>query len=332
MKALITGVCGQDGAFLSKHLLDLGYTVYGVARKNAKLDNLAYVCGERLPIIIRADITDPFHMADIIRTYRPDELYNLAAQSHVGMSFSNPMTTCAVNYGGFLNILLAARTHAPSARIYQAGTSEQFGYGAKGLCNEDTPMQPKSPYAISKTAAYWAGVNARHEANQFVANGLCFNHESPIRGEDFVTRKITMGVAKWLKHGTQLGLGNIDSIRDWHHAKDAVRAMHLMLQQDKPDDFVIASGTSYSVREFIINAFDVVDKQIKFEGDGIAECGIVDGKIAVIISPEFYRPNDLTYLAGDATKAREVLGWFPTASVGQIVEEMVMADMRRIGL
>lgn len=329
-KALITGILGQDGSYLAKHLWDLGYKVYGIARRNAPTDNLEFVMPVENAQIYRADITDPFHVADIIKTVQPDEIYNLAAQSHVGMSFSNPMTTCAVNYGGFLNILHAARQYTPSARIYQAGTSEQFGYAGKGLSDENTPFQPKSPYAIAKVGAHWAGVNARYEANQFVSNGLSFNHESPLRGKDFVTRKISIGVAGWLKSGEPIILGNIDSVRDWHHARDTVRAMHSMLQHDKPDDFVIASGTSYSVREFIVKAFEVVDKQIKFEGEGVNEIGLVDGKIAVRISPEFYRPNDLTYLAGDATKARDVLGWFPTAGVGRIVEEMVLADMRRL--
>lgn len=324
-KALITGVAGQDGSYLSKNLLDLGYNVYGICRRNASLDNLTYVGAK--PKIIHADITDANHVGQIMQDIRPDEVYNLAAQSHVGMSFSNPMTTCAVNYGGYLNILLSARQYAPSARIYQAGTSEMFGYSAQGQCNEKTPLQPKSPYAIAKCAAHWAGINARYEADQFVANGILFNHESAIRGKDFVTRKITIGIARWLKDATPILLGNIDSVRDWHHAKDSVRAMHKMLQHDKPDDFVIASGASYSVREFIIKAFEVVGKQITFEGVGVTEVGLVDGKVAIQISPEFYRPNDLTYLAGDYHKAHTVLGWAPSISVGRMIEEMVMRDI-----
>lgn len=317
--AIITGVCGQDGAYLAQLLLSKGYRVIGWARRNASLDGLDYL-GIK-PEIVNIDICDPFHVDAEMERVRPDEIYNLAAQSHVGMSFKNPMQTCSVNYGGYLNVLLAARKHAPYARIYQAGTSEMFGYSAgEGMVSEKHPFMPMSPYAISKVAAYWAGVNARYEADQFVSNGILFNHESPLRGKDFVTRKI----ADYVKNPSGvLELGNLDSIRDWGHAKDYVKSMWLMLQHDRPDDFVVATGETLTVRNFVIRAFSAKGMHITFSGRGLDEVGEVNGNIMVRISKEFYRPNDLAFLKGDASKARAVLGWQPECSIRQLIEEMV---------
>lgn len=329
--ALITGVCGQDGAYLSKHLLENRYNVIGIARRNTNQDNLKYLGVHDKIKIIDCDITDPFQVQDVIIKYQPQEIYNLAAQSHVGLSFNAPMQTCAVNYGGYLNVLLAARKFVPDAKIYQAGTSEMFGYAAETLANEQTPFAPMSPYAISKVASYWAGVNARYEAEQFVSNGILFNHESPIRGKDFVTRKVTMFVASWRPElKITLKLGNLDSVRDWGHAKDYVNAMHKILQHSHPDDFVIATGEAYNIRHLLIEAFRVIGKEIRFEGVGKDEKGYIDGKCVVEVSPEFYRPNDLKFLRGSAKKARQLLDWRPEVSFEQLIEQMVISDMERL--
>lgn len=321
--ALITGICGQDGAYLAKLLLQNGYSVFGWARRNASLAGLEKLGIQNRVNVIAVDICDTYHVHNEMALCLPDEIYNLAAQSHVGQSFNNPMLTCQVNYGGYLNVLLAARRIVPDARVYQAGTSEMFGYAAGvGIANEITPFMPMSPYAISKVAAHWAGVNARFEVEQFVSNGILFNHESPLRGKDFVTRKITDFVKTY--DGTQrLHMGNLNSVRDWGHAKDYVKAMHAMLQYDFPDDFVIATGNTMSVRNFIIKAFQARDMEIKFEGSGMEETGWVNNKPVVVISSEFYRPNDLMYLRGDAKKAKTILKWEPETSTEDLIEEMV---------
>lgn len=328
--ALITGVCGQDGAYLSKLLRSQNYRVYGLARRNSPMDNLQFVFnGEPDIEIICADLTDPYAMSEIVDTTRPDEIYNLAAQSHVGMSFNNPSLTCAINYTGFLNVLLAARKYVPRAKVYQAGTSEMFGYAGVGLSDETTPFQPMSPYAISKVAAHWAGVNARYESNQFVCNGILFNHESPCRGDDFVTRKITKHVAKYNAGNREvLRLGNMDSMRDWGFAGDYVQAMHMMMQHDKPDDYVVATGTCSSVRDFVKLAFKYIGKDVVFEGEGIEEVGIIDDQLSVAVDARFYRPNDLIYLRGHNSKIKQVLGWEPTVPLAQLVSNMVINDMR----
>jgi GDPmannose 4,6-dehydratase len=320
--AIVTGVCGQSGSYLAKHLLSQGYNVIGWARRNASLAGLKYL-GVDIKVV-DIDICDPHHVSDEIYKTQPQELYNLAAQSHVGLSFNNAMQTCAVNYGGYLNILLAARKLVPSCKIYQAGTSEMFGYSSEGICNETTPFAPMSPYAISKVAAHWAGVNARYEAEQFVCNGILFNHESPLRGNDFVTKKITNFVKTFT--GVEcLRLGNLDSSRDWGHAKDYVVAMHKMLQADMPDDYVIATGRTTTVRNFVRLAFQVIGKDIEFEGEGVDERGYINGVKVIEVSPEFYRPNDLKYLKGNAKKAQQRLNWTPEITIEQLVEEMVRA-------
>lgn len=354
--ALITGIAGQDGAYLAKLLLSKGYNVYGLNKQRTPLDNLKKLGLDKGVTIIEGDITDPSCVDMALRVSRPDEIYNLAAQSHVGYSFKCPQSTCAVNYTGYLNVLLGARRIVPHARIYQAGTSEMYGYAAGTLANENTPFQPMSPYAISKVAAHWAGVNARHGADQFVSNGILFNHESPLRHPDFVTRKITQAVARIAKGENHvLRLGNLDSVRDWGFAGDYVEAMWLMLQHDKPDDFIIATGQKRSVRDFASEAFKHSGLGVIFEGVGEKEKGyiesapekdddclwchpgerLIDGLPCkyhrnpfIEIDPKFYRPNDLTYLCGDASKAREVLGWRPKVKFGELVEMMVRSDMQ----
>jgi len=314
--ALITGIAGQDGKYLSDLLLSKGYDVIGLTKPRTSIKHL----DPRIQIEV-GDITDASNVSEIINRHRPDEVYNLAAQTHVGDSFKIPQETCAVNYTGYLNVLLSARAIVPRAKIYQAGTSEMYGY-SKGVLNEKTPFQPMSPYAISKVAAFWAGVNARYEANQFVCNGILFNHESPYRHPSFVTRKITMAVSK----REVLELGNLDSMRDWGHAKDYVRGMWMMLQRDKPDDYVLATGESYSVRDFLRMAYEAMGKEITFEGEGLDEIGLVDGKVMAKVNKAFYRPNELGYLKGDFSKAKAILGWRPTIGIKQLVEEMIEND------
>lgn len=330
-RALITGIAGQDGAYLAKLLISKGYAVYGFNKQRTPTDNLKKLGLIGSVNVIDGDITDRSSVDMAIKVSRPDEIYNLAAQSHVGYSFTAPEMTCSVNYLGYLNVLLSARSIVPHAKIYQAGTSEMFGYSASIIQNEETPLQPKSPYAIAKVASHWAGVNARYEAGQFVSNGILFNHESPLRHPDFVTKKITLGVNRLMSlfsgqpHGdlSPIRLGNIDSKRDWGFAGDYVEAMWMMLQHDRPDDFVVATGKSHTVREFVTEAFAVYGKVIEFVGRGVDEVGYVDGKIVMEIDPKFYRPNELGYLCGDATKAKEVLGWEPKVRLKQLVNLMV---------
>lgn len=328
MKALITGIAGQSGSYLSRLLLDNGYEVYGITKHRTPLDNLRKLEIDKDVMITQGNICDPSFVSDCIANVQPDEIYNLAAMSHVGHSFKIPAETCAVNYTGYLNVLLAARRQCPKARIYQAGTSEMFGYAAQEKQDEETPFKPMSPYAISKVASYWAGVNARHEADQFVCNGILFNHESPLRQEDFVTRKITKAVARIAKGEDYiLRLGNIYSRRDWGHAKDYVEGMWLMLSGGKPDDFVLSTGETHTVKEFVRLAFEAAGMEITFLGDGVEEIGICCERRVMEIDPQFYRPNDLTYLCGDASKAKAVLGWRPTIGFEQLVNEMVRSDL-----
>lgn len=323
--ALITGIGGQDGPYLARLLLSKGYAVYGLNKNRGSLENLDKLGIRQNVSIWEGDITDPSCVNLVLKAYRPDEIYNLAAQSHVGHSFVAPQLTCSVNYMGYLNVLLGARAIVPNARIYQAGTSEMFGYAASILQNEETPLQPKSPYAVAKVAAHWSGVNARYESDQFVANGILFNHESPLRHPGFVTKKITNKVKRIIEgDGEPLRLGNIDSKRDWGYAPDYVEAMWLMLQHERPDDFVIATGKAHTVREFVSETFKQYGKTIEYFGTGQSETGWVDGKRVMEIDPQFYRPNELGYLCGDSTKAREVLGWQPKVSFEQLVEIMVM--------
>lgn len=322
-KAIITGVAGQDGAYLSRLLLEKGYEVTGWARRNASKDGLKYLGVEKHINIVDLDICDPQHVSNSIRYFKPDEIYNLAAQSHVGLSFENAMQTCSVNYGGYLNILLSARFIVPDCKIYQAGTSEMFGYSADVIATEKTPFSPMSPYAISKVAAYWAGVNARYEAEQFACNGILFNHESPLRGADFVTRKICDYI-KGDDFSDPLRLGNLNSVRDWGHASDYVRAMYLMMQENIPGDYVIATGQAVSVRSFLSLAFDEAGYDLSFHGSGMDECGFADGKKVVEINDLYFRPNDLPFLKGSPDKAKRELGWKPEVDLIGLIREMLI--------
>lgn len=347
-KALITGVTGQDGAYLAEFLLEKGYEVHGIKRRSSlfntdRIDHLYQdlhskdVCF----ILHYGDLSDSMNLTRIIQEVQPDEIYNLGAMSHVKVSFETPEYTADVDGIGTLRILEAVRLLGlgEKTRIYQASTSELYGKVQEVPQTEKTPFYPRSPYAVAKQFAYWTIVNYREAYNLFACNGILFNHESPIRGETFVTRKVTRGVAQ-IALGLQdcLYMGNIDAKRDWGHAKDYVEAMWLMLQQDKPEDFVIATGVTTSVRDFIKMAFDEVGIEIQFSGEGENEVGMVvdchnsayaiePGKIVLRIDPKYFRPTEVDLLIGDPTKAKVKLGWKPRYDLEALVKEMMAADL-----
>jgi GDPmannose 4,6-dehydratase len=312
-KALITGVTGQDGYYLAEFLHQKGYEIYGLVRRSSqnieqRLGKLAgYVQVEH------GDLTDSLSLREILSRVQPDEIYNLAAQSHVAWSFKTPESTFDITGAGCLRLLEAMRQTSPRSKFYQASSSEMFGKVHEVPQSERTPFHPRSPYGVAKVAAYWATVNYREGYNLFTCNGILFNHESERRGEEFVTRKISIAAAR-IKLGLQdkLALGNLEAKRDWGYAPEYVRAMWLMLQQDEPDDYVIATGETHSVREFCEIAF--------------AHLGL-DYRDFVFEDPQFYRPAEVNLLIGDATKAREKLGWKPETSFRQLVERMVDADL-----
>lgn len=317
--ALITGILGQDGPYLAKFLLEKGYRVYGMIRRysNPNFEHLDYlgIAGEIE--YVEGDMTDESSLLNLIRMIRPNEVYNLAAQSFVGSSFEQSKLTTEVNSLGVLYLLNAIKMFSPTAKFYQASTSEMFGLQhTNGYQSEQTPFHPRSPYGVSKVYAYWITVNFREAYGIYACNGILFNHESPIRGLQFVTRKITDGAAK-IKAGLakELRLGNLDAKRDWGFAGDYVEAMHLMLQQKKADDFVVGSGENHSVREFVELAF-------KFTG-------IPDWKKYVVVDPRFKRLSEVPELKARADKARKILGWRPKISFKDLVKMMVEADLKR---
>ena len=316
--ALVTGATGQDGYYLTRYLADLGYTVHGTVRPSTAARTAEHYRAHE------CDVTDPGAVRRLIDRLMPDEVYNLAAQSHVGRSFENPGLTLDVNAGGVLNILEALRGSA--ARFYQASTSELFG-SVPAPQNEATRFHPRSPYGVAKLAAYWFTVNYREAYGMHASNGILFNHESPMRGHDFVTRKITRAVAS----GQKLVLGNLDAKRDWGHARDFVAAMYEIVQQEKPGDYVIATGEQHTVREFVEKAFAAVGESIRWEGEGINERGYdVSGKLVVEVSPEFFRPAEVNSLCGDSSKARATLHWSPAISFEEMVYEMVIEDAKAL--
>ncbi|MDR9394720.1 MAG: GDP-mannose 4,6-dehydratase [Roseovarius sp.] len=337
-KALITGVTGQDGAYLSEFLLGKGYEVHGIKRRTslfntARIDHLFE--GEpgrsgRFQLH-HGDMTDSSSLTHILQKVRPDEVYNLAAQSHVAVSFEEPEYTANSDAMGALRLLEAIRFlgMGETTRFYQASTSELYGLVQETPQREATPFHPRSPYAVAKLYAYWITVNYREAYDMFACNGILFNHESPIRGETFVTRKITRALAR-IKLGMQdeLLLGNMDARRDWGHARDYVRMMWLMLQQDRPEDYVIATGQQYSVREFVARAAQALGMDLSFEGDGLDEVGRdAQGRVVVRVDPAYFRPAEVETLLGDAAKARQQLGWTPETSFEALVEEMAQADL-----
>ncbi|MGB9068177.1 MAG: GDP-mannose 4,6-dehydratase [Candidatus Acidiferrales bacterium] len=337
-KALVTGITGQDGAYLAEFLLAKGYEVHGIKRRASsfnteRIDHLyedPHHTGRRL-FLHYGDMTDSANLAGIMQTVRPDEIYNLAAQSHVAVSFETPEYTANVDGLGTLRILEAMRAQGLKAtRFYQASTSELYGLIKESPQTESTPFHPRSPYAVAKLFAYWITVNYREAYGIYACNGILFNHESPIRGETFVTRKITRGLAR-VKVGLQdcVYLGNLDAKRDWGHAKDYVEMQWLMLQQDQPDDYVIATGEQYSVKEFVNVTAEEMKMQISWRGKGVDEEGVDEhGRRVVAVDPRYFRPAEVASLQGDASKARRKLGWKPRIGFREMVTEMAAADLQ----
>ena len=360
-KALITGVTGQDGAYLSEFLLKKGYEVHGIKRRSSlfntdRIDHLYQdpQTKDRTFVLLYGDMTDSLNLTRIIQETQPDEIYNLAAMSHVQVSFDTPEYTANADGIGTLRLLEAIRLlgMTQKTRIYQASTSELFGKVQETPQTEKTPFYPRSPYAAAKLYAYWITVNYREAYGIHASNGILFNHESPVRGETFVTRKITRAVCKMaLGLQDRLYLGNMDSKRDWGHAKDYVRAMWMILQQEKPDDYVIATGTTTSIREFVDRAFHQIGCTLSYKGKGLDETGILEsidkdiftqkvgenyykafsqriGDVLVAVDAKYFRPTEVDFLLGDARKAQEKLGWKPEYDLAALVNEMMESDMQ----
>jgi GDPmannose 4,6-dehydratase len=348
-RALITGITGQDGAYLAELLLNKGYEVHGIKRRSslintARIDHLysdPHEEGSRL-FLHYGDLTDTSSLQRTIQRVKPDEIYNLAAQSHVAVSFEEPEYTAESDAVGTLRILEAIRNLElqDQCRFYQASTSEMFGKVAETPQNESTPFYPRSPYGVAKLYAYWIVVNYRESYGQFACNGILFNHESPLRGETFVTRKITRGLAR-IAHGLDkcIYLGNLDARRDWGHAKDYVEAQWLMLQQEEPRDFVIATGVQHSVRDFVNLSAASMGVKLEWHGNDVQEHAVVaesqddeyklkSGDVIVRIDPRYYRPAEVETLLGDASLARKLLNWSPKISFEELVQEMVESDLK----
>ncbi len=348
-KALITGITGQDGAYLAEFLLQKGYEVHGIKRRASsfntdRIDHLYQDPHEKEQrfILHYGDLTDSSNLIRIIQEVQPDEIYNLGAQSHVAVSFDSPEYTADTVGLGALRVLEAIRIAGleKKARFYQASTSELFGEVQEVPQTEKTPFYPRSPYAAAKLYAYWITINYRESYGMYACNGILFNHESPIRGETFVTRKITRAMARiFLGLQDCVFLGNMNALRDWGHAKDYVEMQWLMLQQEQPDDFVIATGVQYSVRQFVDAACNELGIHLRWEGEGLEEKGIVDtieesdatplkeGQVIVQVDPRYFRPTEVETLLGDPTKAKEKLGWEPKITFTELVAEMVRADL-----
>ena len=336
--ALITGVTGQDGAYLAELLLDKGYEVHGIKRRSSlfntdRIDHLyqdPHETGRKF-VLHHGDLTDSSSLIRIIQQVQPDEIYNLAAQSHVAVSFEEPEYTANSDALGSLRILEAIRILGleKKTRFYQASTSELYGLVQEIPQKETTPFYPRSPYAVAKLYAYWITVNYLEAYGIYSCNGILFNHESPVRGETFVTRKITRALAR-IKLGLQecVYLGNMDAKRDWGHAKDYVEMQWLMLQQEKPEDFVIATGVQYSVRDFVNAAARELGMEIRWEGEGLEEKGYLAGKVIVAVDPRYFRPTEVETLLGDPSKAKAKLGWTPKISFAELVSEMVREDLK----
>ncbi|PHR17372.1 MAG: GDP-mannose 4,6-dehydratase [Sphingopyxis sp.] len=349
-KALITGITGQDGSYLAEFLLEKGYQVHGIKRRASsfntqRIDHIyqdAHVDHRNL-VLHYGDLTDSSNLTRIIQEVQPDEIYNLAAQSHVAVSFESPEYTADVDALGTLRILEAIRLLGmeKKVRFYQASTSELYGLVQETPQRETTPFYPRSPYAVAKLYAYWITVNYREAYGMYACNGILFNHESPRRGETFVTRKITRGLANIAQgHEQTLYLGNMDALRDWGHARDYVRMQWMMLQQEQPEDFVIATGLQYSVRQFVSWSAQELGVTLRFEGNGLDEVGVVAaiqgdkapelavGDVIVRVDPRYFRPAEVETLLGDPTNARTRLGWLPETTVEEMCAEMVREDLR----
>lgn len=329
--ALITGITGQDGSYLAELLLEKGYKVYGLVRRKSKLDfnNAEHLKGQ--VEFIFGDMTDSASLLRAMEIAKPDEIYNLAAQSFVTTSWETPLSTADINAIGVTKLLEAVRLVKPETRVYQASTSEMFGKVQAVPQNETTPFYPRSPYGVSKLYGHWIIKNYRESYGMFACSGILFNHESERRGAEFVTRKITISVAK-IKAGLQecVELGNLNASRDWGHSADYVRAMWLMLQQDVADDYVVASGETHTVRDFVTLAFRAAGMELEFHGEGEKEYATLKGtdRVLVKVNPKFFRPAEVDLLIGDASKAKKVLGWEPKISYADLVKRMVESDMK----
>ena len=336
--ALITGITGQDGAYLAELLLKKGYIVHGIKRRASsfntdRIDHLyqdPHVDNKNF-ILHYGDLSDSTNLIRIVKQVQPDEIYNLAAMSHVAVSFESPEYTADVDGLGALRLLEAIRILGleKKTKFYQASTSELYGLVQETPQTETTPFYPRSPYAVAKMYAYWITVNYREAYGIYACNGILFNHESPLRGETFVTRKITRALAR-IKLGLQetLYLGNLDALRDWGHAKDYVEMQWMMLQQEEPEDFVIATGVQYSVRDFVNSAAKELEMDITWQGEGVDEKGCLDGKCVVQVDEKYFRPTEVETLLGDPTKAKVKLGWTPKITFHELVAEMVREDLK----
>lgn len=336
-KALITGITGQDGSYLAEFLLEKGYEVHGINRRASQFNTnrIEHLYKDRHEENVQlflhyGDLTDSSNLNRILERVSPDEIYNLGAQSHVKVSFDVPEYTCEVDGIGTLRLLDAIKNTGIKTRFYQASTSELFGKVQEIPQTEKTPFYPRSPYATAKMFAYWTVINYREAYGLHASNGILFNHESPRRGETFVTRKITRAAGR-IKTGQQkcLYMGNLDAKRDWGYAKDYIEMMWLMLQQDKPDDYVAATGECHAVREFIEKTFAYLEMPLRWEGEGVSEKGITpEGKVVVQVDPKYFRPTEVDLLLGDPTKAKQVLGWSPKVKFEELVELMAEHDYR----
>lgn len=335
--ALITGVTGQDGSYLSEFLLDKGYHVHGLVRRSSSFnrERVEHLRGNRKFKLHYGDMTDSLNVIRIVQELKPDEIYHMAAQSHVRISFDVPEYTANTDGLGTLRLLEAVRFLGLNdrTRIYNAATSELFGLARETPQSENTPFHPRSPYGVAKQYSFWISRNYREAYGTFVSNGILFNHESPRRGENFVTRKITLSIANML-NGKQdrIRMGNLDAKRDWGYAPDYMEAVWLMLQHDEPTDLVIATGETHPIREFIEVAFGEIGVNIEWKGTGVDEVGLdtATGKILVEVSPEYFRPSEVEILCGDASKAKELLGWKPKVTFRELVSIMLKADVEAI--
>ena len=338
-KALITGITGQDGSYLAQFLLEKGYEVHGIKRRSSlfntdRIDHLYQDPhdSDRRFFLHYGDLSDSSSLQRVVQLVQPDEIYNLAAQSHVAVSFEEPEYTANVDALGTLRLLEAMRIHGlgNKTRFYQASTSELYGKVQEVPQTEKTPFYPRSPYGVAKLYAYWITVNYREAYGMFACNGVLFNQESPVRGETFVTRKITRGLAR-IKTGLQnrLYMGNLDSLRDWGHARDYIEMQWMMLQQEQPEDFVIATGKQYSVRDFITRAAAMLDLELSWKGQGVYEKGYDQhGRLLVEVDPRYFRPAEVDTLLGDPARAQTRLGWSPKITIDQLISEMVTADLK----
>lgn len=333
--AFITGVTGQDGAYLSKLLLEKGYKVYGGVRRtsNAMLHRLEELGVAQDIEIVPFELTELTHILKTLETLKPDEFYNLAAQSFVGASWDHPLSTTDIDANGVTRILEGIRHYSPETRFYQASTSEMFGLVQAVPQSETTPFYPRSPYGVAKLYAHWITINYRESFNLHASSGILFNHESPLRGQEFVTRKITLALSR-IRQGKQsvLELGNLSTQRDWGYAKDYVEGMWMMLQQDKADDYVLSTGTTTTVRNFVNSAARTLDYDIVWEGEGAEEVGKdrVTGDIIVQVNPKFYRPAEVDLLLGDAKKSNDQLGWKAQTGVEELADIMAKSDYDRV--